>query len=377
MGFTFHKAERRRAKLRLGLCGPSGSGKTHSALLIASGLCPGGTIIVIDTEHASAELEVGKPGIPEYGVGQLDPPYTPARYIEAIRAAEAAGADVIIVDSLSHAWFGEGGVLEIADKSGRSAASGGNRFAGWRDATPQHNHLVEALVSSQAHVIVTMRTKTSWEIVEDDKGRKKPVKLGLKPEQREGMEYEFTAVLDLSVDGHIASTSKDRTSLFDGQFNVPTPATGAMLRAWLESGVETPAPTQSVDAPAPAVGPQPAPVDKAAMLRSLFGAAKRCGFVAEDKSVVLAMAHAAVKAVDGPEKSEGWTAEQWAVARAQFESRERWLQWCHETKGFEAPEAIAWAEESGCAWKALWTAENLVFVNSKMTPVPPTTSTGE
>ena len=81
-----------------------------------------------------------------------------------------------------------------------------------------------------------MRTKTAWEVVETSNGKKAPQKIGLKPEQREGMEYEFTLVLDLALEGHIATASKDRTSLFDGRHFVPDRDTGEELRGWLETG---------------------------------------------------------------------------------------------------------------------------------------------
>ena len=228
----FRKAERRQAKLRLALCGPSGSGKTYSALLIAQGLAPGGRVALIDTERGSGELYAD---LMEYDVSPLDPPYTPARYIELIREAEEAGYDVLIIDSLSHAWSGEGGILDMHDKA-TAASRSGNSFAAWREVTPAHNQLVDTLLAGNLHIITTMRTKTAYDLVDDGKGRKKPVKIGLAPVQRDGMEYEFTCVLDLSIEGHVATASKDRTRLFDGQHFVPTAETGEGLREWLESG---------------------------------------------------------------------------------------------------------------------------------------------
>ncbi len=231
----FQKAERKKAKLRLSIDGPSGSGKTHSALLVAGGLCPEGKIFVIDTERDSATLETGKPGIPEFYHAPMEPPFSPAKYREYIAAAVAEGADIIIIDSLSHAWSGTGGVLDMHDNATRAQRSG-NSWAAWREVTPEHNALVDALLQAPCHIICTMRTKTAWEVIEDGNGRKKPVKIGLKPEQREGMEYEFTLVLDLALDGHIATASKDRTSLFDGKHFVPGPETGEELAAWLNQG---------------------------------------------------------------------------------------------------------------------------------------------
>ena len=230
----FLKAERKKAKLRLGLCGPSGSGKTHSALLIASGLASE-NIFLIDTERDSATLEIGKPGIPEFFHAPLYPPYTPARYQEYIRGAVNEGAELIIIDSLSHAWSGNGGVLDMHDKAAKAQRSG-NSWAAWREVTPEHNALVDTILNTPCHVICTMRTKTAWEVSENEKGKKVPQKIGLKPEQREGMEYEFTSVLDLSLEGHIATSSKDRTSLFDGRHFVPNADTGKELIEWLNAG---------------------------------------------------------------------------------------------------------------------------------------------
>lgn len=230
---TFRKAERKRSKLRLAICGPAGSGKTYSALLIAQGLAPGSRIALIDTERGSGELYSS---LASYDVATLTPPFTPQRYIELIRQAEQAGYDVLIIDSsLSHAWTGEGGVLDMHDKA-TLASTTKNSFTSWREVTPQHNALVDATIGADLHIIATMRTKTAYDLVDDGKGKKQPIKVGLAPVQRDGMEYEFTLVFDLSVDGHIATATKDRTSLFDGQHFIPTAATGEALRQWLESG---------------------------------------------------------------------------------------------------------------------------------------------
>ena len=226
----FHKAERKQAKLRLALCGTSGSGKTFSALKIAAGL--GGKIAMIDTEHKSGELYANEF---KYEVATLDPPFSPNRYIEIIKMAESSGFNVLIIDSLSHAWTGQGGVLEMHDQACKTTH---NSFAAWRDVTPHHNALVDAMLQSSLHIITTMRTKTAYEVQQNDKGKHVPVKVGLAPIQRDGMEYEFTAVLDLSIDGHIATSSKDRTSLFDGTFFKPSEKTGEQLLKWLNTGVD-------------------------------------------------------------------------------------------------------------------------------------------
>jgi len=247
---AFQKAERKKARLRLALCGPSGSGKTYSAILIAQGL--GGKIAMIDTENGSGDLyaELG-----EYYTEQIRAPYEPAKYIAAIHEAEAAGFSVIIIDSLSHAWAGEGGLLDQHDKVAKASKSG-NTYTAWREITPLHNRLVDAILQSPCHIISCMRTKTAYEIVEEN-GKKAPKKIGMAPVQRDGMEYEFTCVLDLSIDGHIATSSKDRTGIFDGKYSTPTIKTGMSLAEWLDRGVET------IPEPKPAQQPpQTTPVHK-------------------------------------------------------------------------------------------------------------------
>lgn len=234
------KAERRRAKARIGLVAPAGAGKTHGALLLAAGLSPGGKIVVIDSEHGSAELETGKPGIPDYDVLTLEPPYSPARYVEALKLCEKEGYDVGIVDSLTHAWTGTGGALDTVD---RISSTSKNSYTAWREVTPQHNAMVDAMLQSGMHIIATLRTKTEYVLEDNDRGKKVPRKIGLAPIQREGLDFEFTVVFDIDQQKHYATASKDRTSLFDGA--VPeklSSAHGAKLREWLESGVAVPPP---------------------------------------------------------------------------------------------------------------------------------------
>lgn len=256
--FDFKKAERKKAKLRLALCGPSGSGKTYSALLIAKGL--GGKVALIDTEKGSGDLYADNPeiGLDYYSV-QFTPPYSPERAVAAIRAAKDAGFDVVIFDSLSHIWMGEGGLLDMVDLAARSKR--GNSFAAWKEVKPHEKKFLEALTGTDIHIIATMRTKTAWEVEKDERtGKTRPVKVGMKPEQREGLEYEFTLVLDLSVDGNVATASKDRTSLFRGRHFVPSEETGRELLAWLNAGSEPEAatPTSPAAVPAPASQDRPA-----------------------------------------------------------------------------------------------------------------------
>jgi hypothetical protein len=225
----FTKATRKQAKLRLALTGPSGSGKTYSALLMAKGM--GGRIAVIDTERASASLYAD---VCDFDALDLAPPYTPEAFVEAVTAAEHAGYDTLIVDSITHEWSGIGGCLELVDEIARAKYKG-NSWSAWNDITPRHRAFLDKLMASNLHIIATMRSKTDTAQVEEN-GRKKVVKLGMKAEQRDGAEYEFTIVLDLVHDGHYATASKDRTGLFAGDPKPITPATGRMLVDWLNSG---------------------------------------------------------------------------------------------------------------------------------------------
>ena len=235
---TFQKAERKKSKLRLGISAPSGGGKTYSALLIAYGITKDWSkIAVIDTERGSAELysDLG-----EYCVAQLTPPFTPQKYIETIHCAEQSGFEVIIIDSLSHAWTGEGGMLEMQDTVARASKSG-NSYTAWREVTPLHNKLVDTILQSPSHIIVTTRSKTEYVLQTDDKGKITPKKVGLSPVFRDGLEYEMTVFIDMSTE-HVATATKDRTRLFDGKYFTPSINTGESLYNWLNSGAENKAP---------------------------------------------------------------------------------------------------------------------------------------
>ncbi len=235
----FKKAERKQAKLRLALAGPSGSGKTYSALLLAQGL--GGRIAVLDTEHGSASLYAD---LVDFDAMELHAPYSPERYIEVIVAAELAGYDTLIIDSYSHEWTGSGGCLEQNETVAHQKFRG-NTWAAWNETTPRHRKLTDKILTSSMHIICTMRSKT--ETVQGE--GKKILKLGMKSEQRDGTDYEFTVVLDLTHDGHTATASKDRTKLFD-QPELISADTGARLLTWLNSGLnpEDRAKEQLVDA---------------------------------------------------------------------------------------------------------------------------------
>lgn len=227
----FEKATRKKAKLRLALTGPSGSGKTWGALQIAKGL--GGRIACIDTEKGSASLYEH---IVDFDVLELGAPYTPEAYISAIQEADKAGYDVLIVDSVTHEWSGPGGVLELIDDVAK-AKYRGNTWSAWNELTPRHRAFIDAMLQSNMHIIATGRSKTETAQVEEN-GKKKVAKLGMKTEQRDGFEYEFTVVLDIIHDGHYAVASKDRTGLFRGDAKPITDQTGKHLLQWLDAGID-------------------------------------------------------------------------------------------------------------------------------------------
>ena len=223
----FKPAERKQAKLRLAVTGPSGSGKTYSSLLIASGL--GKKIALVDSENKSASLYADKF---KFDTMTLEPPYEAIKYIRAIEAAENAGYDVLIIDSISHQWVGEGGSL---DRKSSLDARGGNSFTNWASITKDHEAFKARLNNCRIHLIATMRSKTEYVLEQNDKGKSVPKKLGLAPIQRDGMDFEFDLVLDIAMT-HEAAISKSRIESFDGRLFKPTKKTGQELLAWLNEG---------------------------------------------------------------------------------------------------------------------------------------------
>lgn len=229
---SIRKAERSKAKLRVGISAPSGAGKTYSALLLASGIAPWEKIIVIDSENNSSEYYSH---LGPFSVRELKAPFSPEAYISAIQECEEAGFEVIIIDSATHEWDGKGGVLQLNEKLALSKFKG-NTWAAWSEMTPRHQNFLYAMTQSKAHIITTARDKV--ETVMDEK-TKKVTKVGMKEIQREGFEYEFTLFFNLERETHTAMASKDRTNLFEGQDPfIITKETGEMLKTWANSGKE-------------------------------------------------------------------------------------------------------------------------------------------
>jgi AAA domain len=223
------KAERHQVKLRIGLSGPSGFGKTYSALLLAHGITNDwNKIAIIDTENKSASLYSH---LGDFNVLSLEEPYSPERYLKAIKLCEESEVEIIIIDSISQEWQGKGGCLEIHEQLG-------GRFNDWAKVTPRHNAFIDAIVQSKCHIITTTRRKVDYSLDQDSNGKTKVMKLGMKEITREGFEYELTVNFELLNDKHLASASKDRTGLFMGKPEfIINSNTGKKLINWCNQGI--------------------------------------------------------------------------------------------------------------------------------------------
>jgi len=239
------KATKQQAKARIALAGVSGAGKTYTGLRIARSL--GKRVLVIDTENASASKYADEFN---FDTIELDT-FSPTIYVEALQMGQKAGYDVIVIDSLSHAWMGKDGALEQVDRvTARSQSK--NSFASWREVTPLHNALVDAMVHCKSHLIVTMRSKSDYimrEVTRNGRTYNEPVKVGMAPIQRDGIEYEFDVVADIDMD-HQLIVTKSRCRALDGAVvKNAGEEIGETLKAWLSDGV--PATQESKPQPHP------------------------------------------------------------------------------------------------------------------------------
>lgn len=234
---AFVKATKEQAKLRLALFGPSGSGKTFTSLRIATGL--GGPIALVDSERRTARKYSDRF---DFAVEELADKSIDS-YCKIIREAGEGKFNVLIIDSLSHAWQE---LLADIDKLAATKFRG-NTWSAWSEGTPKQRMLIDTLLDSPCHIIATMRSKTEWVQETGNNGKSKPVKVGLAPEQGKGIEYEFDMLMELSMD-HVATITKDRTGQFqDKLIEKPDETFGGELKAWLEQGtVAKPKPSVEV-----------------------------------------------------------------------------------------------------------------------------------
>jgi hypothetical protein len=220
-------ASREKVKIRMSISAPTGFGKTYSALLIAYGMTGDWSkIAVIDTENRSASLyaHLGK-----YYTIPLEPPFSPEKYIQAIEACEKGGIEVIIIDSATHVWKGEGGLLEYNTDLG-------GRYQDWAKTTPRYQKWLNRILHSTSHIIVTMRKKQAYAMIQEG-NRTKVEKKGMEDEIRSGFDYEMTIAFEIVNDKHMAMACKDRTELFDGKPEfVITEEVGKQILDWCETG---------------------------------------------------------------------------------------------------------------------------------------------
>jgi hypothetical protein len=237
MTSPFRKAVKYESKLRLAFIGPSGSGKTMTSLIVAQRLADasGGRVALIDTERGSASKYAD---LYDFDVLELES-YHPERYIEAINSAQSAGYGVLVIDSLSHAWSGKDGALELVDREAKRSKSA-NTFAAWREVTPIHNRLVDTMTGCALHLIGTMRSKMDYVQTTDDKGRTIIKKVGMQPIQRDGLEYEFDVVGDLDSSNTLV-IGKSRCPALSGLIvEKPDGAIAETLLAWLSGAAPPP-----------------------------------------------------------------------------------------------------------------------------------------
>lgn len=239
----FKKATKEQTKLRCALFGPSGAGKTFSALRMATGI--GGPIAFIDTERKSASKYADRF---DFDVVDLERRNIES-YIEMIQMAGSAGYNVLIIDSLSHAWQE---LLEEVEKLAQAKYKG-NTWSAWSEGTPRQRKLIDAILNFPGHIIATSRSKTEWTNEKDpNTGKNKPVRVGLAPEQGKGIEYEFDLLMEINTE-HFATVLKDRTGKYQDQFiEKPDEKFGHELAEWLASGI-APQPWEEPVKRAPAV----------------------------------------------------------------------------------------------------------------------------
>lgn len=235
---AFTKATKTQSRLRMAIDGPSGSGKTYTALVFGTALVNGGKLAVIDTERGSASKYAD---MFEFDVLELDR-YSPDNYIAGIQAAEDAGYTVLIIDSLSHAWEGKGGVLEMHDEATKRSRSQ-NSWAAWRDVTPAHRSLVDAILQSRCHVIATMRSKMAYIQTESHKIKK----VGMAPVQRQGMEYEFDIGASMDIDHNMVVSKSRCFAIADAVVPKPTAEWFDVVTHWLTDGAPAPEPPTQTD----------------------------------------------------------------------------------------------------------------------------------
>lgn len=233
---SFKKAEKKRAKLKIAFAGPAGSGKTYSALAVATSLANGRATALIDTERGSASLYADKF---EFDVLELAE-YSPEKYVEAINQAAKGGYECLVIDSLSHAWSGPGGLLDIVSNQ-QKRTGGGNSFTAWKDASPMQAKLIDTILTAPLHIIATMRSKMEYVLDQVEKNGRTvsvPKRVGMAPVQKNDIEFEFSVFGELNLDHELVITKTRVDTLKDMVFKEPGKDLANLLLTWLDTGKE-------------------------------------------------------------------------------------------------------------------------------------------
>lgn len=229
MTFQVRKAERQGARLLIQLSGVSGSGKTYSALQLAYGLAGGDAskIVLIDTENRRGSLYAN--ALPQpFNIIDFYAPFSPDRYIEAIDAAVAAGAEVIVIDSVTHEWESEGGCEWIANQS---------RFPDWKRAKALHKRFMTHMLQSSAHIIACTRAREKV----DFSDQKNPRPLGIQPIQEKNFSFEATVSLMMHDQGRRQDVLKcpaELQGIMGRGSDYITARDGKALRDWVDGAVK-------------------------------------------------------------------------------------------------------------------------------------------
>lgn len=227
----FKRAEKSQSKLRIAIDGPSGAGKTWTSMTLASVFAQGAPFAVIDTERGSASKYADHF---TFDVMELTE-YSPTAYIAAMREAESAGYPALVIDSITHEWNGRGGVLDIVeDEKKRLRAQ--SSFQAWNKGKGEHQKFIDAMLGTNLHLVVTMRSKMEHALSQSDSGKTEVKKLGMAPVQSDGMEYEFDVVADMDLE-HTLIVSKSRfKEIADAVVRKPDDAFALKLYEWAMSG---------------------------------------------------------------------------------------------------------------------------------------------
>lgn len=244
MAYKLRPAKRAESKVAGGFFGKSGSGKTWTSLLVGRGLVgPTGKLAMADTEGGRGELFADVPEFGGYEYFEILPPYTPQAYIDAIDAFEKAGVDCGVIDSMSHVWEGEGGVIDQARASERSSGKAG--LHNWNKPKQDLNRLVLKIIQTRVHLLLCFRAKRkSHQLEVSENGRKKTkvIKDGFySPKMDEDFisEMLFSAEL-IGLDDNrgkqhsmiVHKVTHPKIAEFFKDGVIPSLRTGELLRAW-------------------------------------------------------------------------------------------------------------------------------------------------